>query len=185
MDRCIKITAAGCILLALMLLVMPLRWILAWFLAAAIHEGCHALAVGLCGGTLSGMQIDSIGAQMYIGGLSAARELLCALAGPVGALCLVFAARWFPATAVCAVFQSAYNLLPIYPLDGGRALKCALEMAMPRYAERVCRAVTIGTMTLIWLGAVYAAVGWNLGLMPILLATVISIKLFHRERTGV
>ncbi len=172
----IGLSAAGCVALALMLLVLPLRWIIAWILAAAFHECCHALAVWLCGGKVVGVAFRGTGAQMNVMGITGTGELLCALAGPLGALMLLFFARWFPATAVCAVFQTAYNLLPIYPMDGGRALRCGMEMIAPRWTERICRWTAIGTLILIWVGAIYGAVGMKLGLMPLLMAGVLSLK---------
>ncbi len=179
----LRFTAAGCIALALMLLVLPLRWILAWMAAAAIHEGCHALAVKLCGGHVGEVNIDCTGANMHVSGIARGRELICALAGPVGSLVLVFFAKWIPATAVCAVFQSAYNLLPLYPMDGGRALRCFLEMVVPQFAEKACRAVGYLTMGLICMAALYAAIGLELGLMPLLMALILWMKTGNHEKS--
>ncbi len=179
----LRFTAAGCIALALMLLVLPLRWILAWMAAAAFHEGCHALAVKLCGGHVGEVDIDCTGANMHVSGIARGRELICALAGPVGSLVLVFFAKWIPATAVCAVFQSAYNLLPLYPMDGGRALRCFLEMVMPNHAEKVCCAVGIATVGLLFAGALYAAIGLKLGIMPLLLALILWMKTGNHEKS--
>ncbi len=179
----LRITAAGCIGLALMLLVLPLRWILAWIAASAFHEGCHALAVKLCGGHVGAVDIDCVGADMSVTGISGSRELICALAGPIGALLLLLAAKWIPATAVCAVFQSAYNLLPLFPMDGGRALRCLAELLLPRYAGRICRIAGIVTLCLIWFGAIYAAVGLNLGVIPLLLALILWLKTRNPEKS--
>ncbi len=175
-----ELSATACITLALMLLVLPLRWILAWAAAAAFHECCHALAVRLCGGKVIGVRVRGIGAEMSVTGIQGGRELICALAGPLGALMLLLFARWFPATAVCAVFQSVYNLLPIYPMDGGRALRCAMEMAAPHRREKVCRWTAIGTLILIWVGVIYACFILRLGIVPMVMAAV----LYHRTQAG-
>lgn len=51
------------------------------------------------------------------------RNVLCILAGPcLGALPLL-AMKWIPRTAVCSLVLTVYNLVPLWPLDGGRVLK--------------------------------------------------------------
>ena len=170
------ISAAACILLAMAILVLPIQWILAAIIAAAFHEMCHIAAVYLCGGKISGLRIGGNGAVMDIHAMSRGKELFCALAGPLGGLLLLLFARWIPRTAVCAAFHSLYNLLPIYPLDGGRALRCCAERILPLKADRFCDCVEKGCLILIGLLAVYAAVFLKLGLMPVLLAAVLYLK---------
>ena len=102
-----------------MLLILPLQWIFAAVAAACIHELCHLCAVKLCGGQVTLFTLDPGGAAMRIMPMSAGKELLCALAGPLGGLSLMLFSRWIPRIAVCAAFRSLYNLRPIYPLDGG------------------------------------------------------------------
>lgn len=169
---------SACITLALAFLVLPMRWVLAWITAAAVHEGFHLAAVRLCGGRIAHIRLDADGASITAGELSGFQELLCVLAGPIGALLLLLPlAKRFPATAVCAVFQSAYNLLPLHNLDGGRALRCCAELLFPtRAADRICLVVQWSCLLLITIGALYASVWLNLGLMPLFLAVLLVIK---------
>lgn len=176
-----RITAALCISLALMILLLPLRWILAWFGATALHEFCHWLAVKFLGGDVAHLQLGLGGAVMDVGGIAGWREMFCALAGPLGALTLLFFARWVPAMAVCAIFQTAYNLLPLYPLDGGRAMKYVLERLAPVHAGKICNAVAWITIGLLSFGAIWAAVVWKLGVVPILLVAVLCLRTILRK----
>ena len=122
--RKFTISPSACILGAMTVLLLPLRWIFAAFLAAAFHELCHALAVYLCGGSVQALVVGNRGAVMYADEMPPVRTLLCILAGPFGSLLLVLFVRWIPRVALCALFHAAYNLLPVYPLDGGRAIRC-------------------------------------------------------------
>lgn len=105
------------------MLIFPFQWIVSWFFAAGIHELCHYVALRLCKVNVSHIKIGILGAVITTEQItSGAVEMLCALAGPAGGLILLIFARLLPSVAICALFQSLYNLLPIYPLDGGRAL---------------------------------------------------------------
>lgn len=118
------ISPSACILTALTILLLPLRWIICVILAAAFHEWCHYIAVKLCGGRVETLSVGNRGAVLYADDMSALKTLICTLAGPMGSLFLVLFIRWIPRIALCAMVQGLYNLIPIYPLDGGRAIRC-------------------------------------------------------------
>ena len=122
---------------ALLLLTLPLNWLAAAVAAAAWHEGCHFLAVWLLGGRAGSFRVGLSGAVLDVAGLTPWAECLAALAGPLGGLMLTGLWRQFPRLALCAAAQSAFNLLPVYPLDGGRALRCCLDMLFPRHSRGI------------------------------------------------
>ena len=122
-----------------MIQLLPLKFLVAAAFAALIHELCHALAVWISGGQVLGLTLDVGGLRMEAVGLDAGKELLCALAGPAGSLLLSFVP--IPALSVCALIQGAFNLIPLMPLDGGRALGCMLELTTPRYGRHIRKAV--------------------------------------------
>ena len=124
---------------ALLLLTLPLRWVLAAIFAAAFHEVCHIAAICLTGNRIYQLHIGIGGAKIRTDLNDPRQELLCALAGPAGSLVLLLLYRTFPRLALCGGVQGIFNLLPIYPMDGGRALSCMLEMWLPKYREVVLR----------------------------------------------
>lgn len=117
--------------LALMLMLLPLQWIIAALTAAAFHELCHLMCLRICGGKVTGFSFGRMGAIIDAAPVSPGKELVCALAGPLGSLLLLIFLRIFPRLAICGAFHAAFNLLPVYPLDGGRALRCALQLLSP------------------------------------------------------
>ncbi len=111
---------------ALLMLVLPLRWVCAALMAATIHELWHIAAIKLCRVELLQVEIGALGAKLHTGPMTYKQELICALAGPVGALTMLLASRWLSATSFCCAVHSVCNLLPLYPADGGRAVRCLL-----------------------------------------------------------
>ena len=126
------IDGSAFLLLALLLLTAPLPWVGAALAAAAFHEACHWAALRLTGGRLRGMTVSAAGAVLKTGPMEPRQELWSALAGPAGSLLLLTLLRRFPRIALCGGIQGLFNLLPVYPLDGGRALRCLLNF---RYSE--------------------------------------------------
>ncbi|MBE6958941.1 MAG: hypothetical protein E7447_07320 [Ruminococcaceae bacterium] len=136
----IRISTGAIVLFAALLLLLPLKWLLAALLAGSVHELFHYVCVSLLGGNVREICIGSRGVVMNAQPLSPYRQLLCTLAGPIGSLCLLFFARWLPRTAVCGMIHGLFNLLPLLPLDGGRILQILLfTFLSPPRAARVFR----------------------------------------------
>ena len=145
----IRVTAGFYIMLAFALVTVSLKWIAMWFFAAAVHELGHVIAVTASGHKVYALNISWTGAQIrtnYLGN----DEWYCALAGPVFGLLLVHIARYTPGLALCAILQSLVNLLPFYPLDGGRAVRgIARNLCGEEYAIKISRIVSIAVVIII------------------------------------
>lgn len=155
----IRVSAGALIFLAVLLLMLPLQWVGAALLAAAVHECCHWIAICLMGGRIRGICIGGRGAVMDMEPMSGIREAVCALAGPMGSFLLVALVRWMPRTAICGLAHGLYNLLPMLPLDGGRVLRGILSTFLsPPKAEKC----------LMWIRRILFVL---LGIVGLLLAT--------------
>lgn len=134
--------------------------------ALFLHEWGHALTARGLGARVEGMELYPFGAcvQVEEGG-SHREELLIALAGPlcgtVAAGVTLLCMELFPgAAAILTPFfrynlgLSLINLLPGYPLDGGRSLACLLRRKLSSTeAVRVTAWVGVGLgMSLLALG---------------------------------
>lgn len=128
---------------------------LAAILAAVEHECAHAFAARRYGFTLDKLVLMPYGATIAgdIGGIGRRQELYVLLAGPIanGATALAFVALWwlypetYPYTDTAAYISASLclvNLLPAWPLDGGRILHLVLSPLGERRALIVVRAVT-------------------------------------------
>ena len=136
-------------------------------LAAAMHEGGHLAALALYHVPVEGLRLGAMGAAIYAPGaarLSYGRELLVTLAGPMvnllsAPLLAALSARlgweWGYLFAGAHTVLGVYNLLPIPPLDGGRALYLLLAWRWgPDAGERVATLAGVSAAaTLTVLGA--------------------------------
>lgn len=162
---------------ALVLLSVPIRWVSAAVISSLVHELCHILAIRSLKLRIHSVYIGIGGARMDTEPMTDMQELLCALAGPFGGLCLLLLARWIPRVAICAAFQSLYNLLPIYPSDGGRILRCCARLLLPeRFARRLCGVVEAGFLFGVAGIGVYGTFCLHLGLVPILVSWLLIMK---------
>ena len=111
------------LVLALMVLLFPLPVAAGMVLAAAVHELGHLAAIRLAGGRAVRLELHAGGARIVAEPMTPGREAVCALAGPMAGALTIFAWRAFPELAAAGLVQTVFNLLPIYPLDGGRTLR--------------------------------------------------------------
>lgn len=167
--------------LASLILLIPLRWLLAAAMSVAVHELCHIGAIWCFGYRVGSIHIGIGGARIEAPAMSLWQELLCALAGPLGGAVLLLLARWFPVLALCSGFHTMYNLLPVYPQDGGRALRCGARMILPEKWARFLCSVTEYTC-LAGIGALgfYGTFILKVGIFPLLFAILFlwrSIKM--------
>ncbi len=178
----IDITPSAYLYWACLLLLFPLRWLFASFVAAAVHEICHILAVRWCRGEVWSLRIHPGGAEIETSPLAPEQELVCALAGPLGALVLLPFFRWIPCTVVCAILQSIYNLLPVFPLDGGRALGCGLILLVGEKRGRIIQTNTEKILMILLLAAgIFAFLRLNSGILPLVAGLYLASKGIFRK----
>ena len=113
---------------AICLFILPVQWFFGFLIASFAHEICHYICLKLLGIPVYSVTIGMSGAKIYTGAMQPFQELLSALSGPLGVLPLILLIHQFPYVALCAIFQTLFNLLPILPLDGGRAMLCLSVM---------------------------------------------------------
>lgn len=164
------------VLAAFLVLTLPIPWLLSAFAAAVFHELWHWMAISVCGKKVSGLRLKSFGAAMEVSELSAMQEIFCAAAGPLGSFLLVLLGRWLPMMGFCAFVQLIYNLLPVYPLDGGRILESILRLCVPKYAKTVLRVVSLLTVLGILIASAFLFFRFRGGVLPLLMGMTLAMR---------
>jgi len=136
--------------------------------AVALHEAAHWVMAHFSGCRMTALRLMPYGCSANISGLmDSFDELLIALAGPVCSLVIFMGCRLVNnGTAVEFAEANAYiaaiNLLPAYPLDGGRALNALLKMRGRKLAKRRQSAISAVTGAVILMVGAYT---WNITLI--------------------
>ena len=145
--------------------------------AAVLHEAGHILtlviqkkkirriALGLCGAVIES------DCQTY------KQEIICACAGPIvnAALSLLYSIA--PVFAAINFMLMMYNILPIYPLDGGRILRGVLLLnAEETTVYKIVHWTNIVCCALLMVLSVFASVVYSWGLFPVFLTAAVLFK---------
>lgn len=98
------------------------------------------------------------------------QNMIAILCGPLCGLLLVLVRHWIPKVSICSLILSIYNILPILPLDGGRALQILVKN------KHVFRLIEIIIFIFMFLFGVYFCFILKLGMMPLVLILVLWIR---------
>lgn len=136
----------------------------------------------LCRVPVRGVTLAAAGAVIEAVFCDYKKEIICAAAGPLaGALLGILLLRLVPDVALISFLLSAANLLPLYPLDGGRILRAAMYSCFSDRADRIVHIITVTVCCILMVAACWGAVCLQMGLWPIFLALALLCRAGTRE----
>ena len=174
MGHKLYISGSFCIAAAFALFLVPIQWCAGAFLAALVHELSHIAAIYLLGERILDIRIAMFGSIIETKPMKQGREVVCAAFGPFGSVIFAAVFSFFPEAALCALVQGLFNLLPVYPLDGGRILHCLLPKAVYIGIEIFTLIMLLGLG--IWLSAAL-----RLGILPLIPCFSAVFRVYHRK----
>jgi len=152
--------------------------------SVVIHELGHLLMLKQCGVSVRKVELRMTGARIDTGFLDYKREILCAAAGPASNLLFAgLTMRRWPEMAVISMLLATVNLMPIFPMDGGRIMRCGLMLlCRPELAIRVLRIISFGTAAILMFFSCWVTVYLQAGIWPIFAALVLLWRAGDEEK---
>lgn len=143
------------------------------------HEAGHLIALMAMHIPIERFSLNACGAVLKTPLLTYRQELIAAVSGPaVNLLLFVLLIQKLPMFSLVNFCLLCYNLLPFYPLDGGRILRAGLHTLLrPSAARIVEQCIVIFGVTALTGFCVYLTCVWHAGLWPVMLCAIILIKI--------
>ena len=124
--------------------------------AVAVHELGHFLAMRMGGLRLRCLRLGLFGLEMdYWGSLSGVWGAAALAAGPLAgllyfAICMFFHYEYCRLSGGVSLALSAFNLVPVLPLDGGRLAQLAIGDAFRKISRVISIVLGFGAL-LLWI----------------------------------
>ena len=149
--------------------------------AAAAHEAGHLTAAFALHVKVTGIRLDALDARIRMQASSYRQETICALAGPAASVLLYIVMRKAdPACAAISLLLGLFNALPVFPLDGGRALRAMLGLFLPlSRAEAISGWIGLAVCAAGLVGALLGVRKFGLGMMPVAVWGILLLRVLR------
>jgi len=177
--RALEISPAFIVFLCAYYYFDPAKTFAPFLFSVSAHEAGHLLALTLLRARVHKLRLTFSGAVLVTEPLRYSQEIAAAAAGPaVNALLLALFAKAEPQTAFVNLLLLSYNLLPFYPLDGGRILRAVLHLLLSADTAEQTERVVCGACCLFLLcGAVYLTCALHAGLWPVIVWALLAVRI--------
>lgn len=156
-------------ILIFLMLFVPMQWTIGWTIAVLIHELGHLAILFIFRVKIHAIYIGAFGTEIETDAMHPIAEAVCAISGPGVGLLAVLLREKIPFAAVSAVIQSAYNLLPVFPLDGGRVVNALMAFFLPHdVAAGISRKISQLAIAVVFICGLFVSTKYHLGFWPVL-----------------
>ena len=170
--------------LAIAIIIFPIKVIFAWLLAAAFHEIGHILSLSIMGKGIENISLGFSGASIQTEPMTYKQEILAAASGPVFGSVLILFSDYIPMISIFAFINTVINLIPLYPMDGGRVLRGLIYIIFKEtVARKICNITFYMQYVMLLIGGVFVSLKFST--YWILIATIffmIKIKLSCKQQ---
>lgn len=173
----------------LFLLLYHDRTLIAFISAVVVHELTHLIIMWLFGGKTTTLIITPMGLTIERSGLlSHQLEFLLSISAPICNLLLAAIYAKYNLN-LCAIEANLsfglINLMPIYPLDGGKALLAILQaVTSSSKATRISQIISVIFLVLFWIFGIAIALVLNGGLSMLMLSIALFISIAPMQRSN-
>lgn len=179
MKRCsLDITPAFAVFLCAYYYFDPAHTFAPFLAAVTLHEAGHLIMLRLLHVRVHKLRLALSGAVIETDLLPYRKEIVVAAAGPlVNGIALLLLSKKAPLFALINLCLLAYNLLPFYPLDGGRILRALLHLLLSdRMARALERGIAAVCLLLLIAFSCYLTCVWHAGLWPVLVCGCLLLR---------
>lgn len=175
----VSISPMGLIFWSFLFFMLPEREVAALLVPLAVHEAGHLLCMKIMGFEIYSLSLGMTGLRIDYGQQGrAGMEAAAAAAGPAAGLGLWLLCSMVGAELMAGVslILSIFNMLPIYPLDGGRLCRLGLCAAVGQERGARLQTLTGDICCCILMGLAFYLMlcGWGAGLFAAGLATLLQ-----------
>ncbi len=180
-DCRVEASVGFCVFLCAFYFFNPADSFFPFLIAAGLHELGHILTLRLLHHGIHRLKLTASGLILETGPLPYLHELFVSLSGPAVNFALLFvSARRFPLFALVNLCLFLYNMLPIFPLDGGRALRAMLHLLLEeRPAQMLEMLICALCFVSILSFCIYLTCVWHAGLWPVMLAGMLVFRIME------
>ena len=153
-------------------------------LSVLVHEAGHYFTVRYFHGEISSLSFNAGGLKLEYNSskFSYIQDIVCSLSGPAAGLFSSIIASILNFELFCgiSIVISAFNLIPVRPLDGGKILYSMTSLIFDEKSHIICRFIEITVLIILSALAVYVFI-FTSGNISLLLITCVLIFYYCKE----